>query len=566
MPASRGMLAALCWACVCQAAPITSSVAPALFQPSSQHSSRRLHVDMGGKCAVVAKKDQWSAAGHNKWDYHIKVYPWTPYGIVKMRIQPTTVKVKTIFEATILANELEGDDPTIEDDDDEDIAQVRVLTVQLSHKWQDDWTFDISGVGGPITSLEMSCSHMEIPTTDCPLNPEFKVINNYKGAATSIVHVPFWQVGAYVDISFHDQGAISQVWGAELVDSADDVEVAEGYATVKRFRLMKYIVGNQRDSFGFDVRPPITRLPSVDCTLKHDLSPPAPAPPPLPGLPPPFRHRIDSVNRCFLGGDLFFTKEPDPKNLGTEWEVQVTLDQWVQDIEITIDFVGSAWLMQAHPLEVSTIEPPDVLYQTRSTKHSVTWSLQNYPGEGKRTFWFKAFGRIDDIGSISCCCASPPPPQGNHISLLPDPAVGDTRLENTSPPPPFIHVQAGMALIQGSAKDQSERVIGYDDAGPEHIGTGIATKTTFYFVVITGIIVVSLRHLYEQYTKRRGIASLKKRAQQRRRAKADAEKEEASDDEEAWGGRGIREANTDDDDEEEEGEEEGEEEEERACL
>lgn len=39
----------------------------------------------------------------------------------------------------------------------------RVVTVELEHKWQDDWTFDISGKAGPVESMKLSCSSMEEP-------------------------------------------------------------------------------------------------------------------------------------------------------------------------------------------------------------------------------------------------------------------------------------------------------------------------------------------------------------------------------------------------------------------
>ena len=84
---------------------------------------------------------------------------WTAFGIVTIRFKPSTITIAHIWAATKVEESVEGDE--------------RVL-VELGHKSQDDFTFSVDGLGGPIKSTK------RLPTngghaSDCGLEPVFTV-------------------------------------------------------------------------------------------------------------------------------------------------------------------------------------------------------------------------------------------------------------------------------------------------------------------------------------------------------------------------------------------------------
>ena len=71
-------------------------------------------------------------------DYRIKAFPWRLFEIVTIRFSPPPSWCR-MWAATMLNNVIEGHG--------EDTW--RVVTVELAHKSQDDFTFAISGTQGP---------------------------------------------------------------------------------------------------------------------------------------------------------------------------------------------------------------------------------------------------------------------------------------------------------------------------------------------------------------------------------------------------------------------------------
>ena len=67
------------------------------------------------------------------------------------------------------------------DDSAGDGAPVQVMTVELGHKPQDDFTFDVSGEGGPITEVKLGCNSAVAPKSTCGLEPTFTILSNYAG-------------------------------------------------------------------------------------------------------------------------------------------------------------------------------------------------------------------------------------------------------------------------------------------------------------------------------------------------------------------------------------------------
>ena len=88
------------------------------------------------------------------WDYRIKAFPWRLFEIVTIRFQPATIMVQDVWAATMLNNVIEGHG--------EDTW--RVVTVELAHKSQDDFTFAISGTQGPPKRTALSCANVTTPS------------------------------------------------------------------------------------------------------------------------------------------------------------------------------------------------------------------------------------------------------------------------------------------------------------------------------------------------------------------------------------------------------------------
>ena len=105
-----------------------------------------------GEQAAVAHHDYWEdeASGQPMWNYKIKVFPWTVFALVTIRMEPA-VDVAHIWAATEISKTK---------DEDEDVS---VLVVELGHKSQDDFTFAVDGTGGPIKKITLSCANVEVP-------------------------------------------------------------------------------------------------------------------------------------------------------------------------------------------------------------------------------------------------------------------------------------------------------------------------------------------------------------------------------------------------------------------
>ena len=258
-----------------------------------------------GECAGVAHHDNWEdeTTGAPYWNYKIKVFPWNVFAVVTIRFRPA-VNVDHLWAASLLRNVVEGDE--------------QVITVELGHKSQDDYTFAIDGTGGPIKHTTLSCANNAIPKSDCGLEPTFTILNNYNGIISPKIHMETWQVGAFVDLTFHEPLSIGQAWGAEYMGEPEvDDPTGDGAdmpheGHTMRFRLMPLSRGlppERKDSFGFEASPPFHNMPSISCSLKQRLPPPPPPSPPRPSPPPPQRKLVDE-NECYLGGRMAFVKPP----------------------------------------------------------------------------------------------------------------------------------------------------------------------------------------------------------------------------------------------------------------
>ena len=87
-----------------------------------------------------------------------------------------------------------------------------MFTLELGHKPQDDYTFNIAGSMGPITSSRLECEKMEEAESDCPLQAEFSVLNIWDGVISPKVYLETWQIGAEVDMTFDMHISVSSVW------------------------------------------------------------------------------------------------------------------------------------------------------------------------------------------------------------------------------------------------------------------------------------------------------------------------------------------------------------------
>ena len=141
------------------------------------------------------------------------MFPWTVFGKITLRMRPA-VEVVHVWAATQLSNEIEGEE--------------RVVTVELGHKSQDDFTFAIDGTGGPIKHTSLSCSNTEVKQSACGLQPTFTILNNYNGIISPKVYLETWQVGATVELTFKEPLSIGQIWGAEQVGIDDEDADVEG--------------------------------------------------------------------------------------------------------------------------------------------------------------------------------------------------------------------------------------------------------------------------------------------------------------------------------------------------
>ena len=445
---------------------------------SSAHANRALRgFEMPfGECAAVAHHDNWEdeVTGAPYWNYKIKVFPWNTFGIVTVRMRPP-VSVDHLWAATILRNQVEQDE--------------QVITVELGHKPQDDFTFAIDGTGGPVKHTTISCEHNEPPASECGLEPTFAILNNYNGIISPKIHMETWQVGALVDITFRETISIGQTWGAELVGEPDDdglsiideglrggVRPSTGYTL--RFRLMPLARGlppERKDSFGFEASPPFHSMPSISCILQKRLPPPPPPSPPSPSPPPPQRKLVDE-NDCFLGGRMAFVKPPT--QVGVPWLIDVTLVHWVPDVLLTLNFVGdSAHELEGHPLQIDSVRPPEAVWMDAQTKHSVTYRLRPVPGGDPGALHIVAFGKVTGLGQVTCCCAPPPPPPPPEVDPPPLPPPPSAKPE-PPPPPPFSHIKG--LEIDG----HEERVIQRVTEEPKVSNTsGGWTQNVFLWVV-----------------------------------------------------------------------------------
>ena len=374
------------------------------------------------------------------WSYKIKVFPWIVFSKITLRIKPA-VDVVHVWSATQLTSELEGEE--------------RVVTVELGHKSQDDFTFAIDGTGGPIKHTSVSCANTEIKESTCGLQPTFEILNNYNGVMSPKIHLETWQVGATVDLTFKEALSISSVWGAEQVgeDSNADAETEGHKVSFRLIPLSRGLPTERKSSFGFEASPPFHALPTIDCTLRQRLPPPPPPSPPSPSPPPPERKLVDE-SECFLGGRMIFIKPPS--QVGVPWRIDVTLVKWMPDVLLTLNFVGDTHALEGHPLQIDSVSPADVVWEDAATKHSVTYRLRPVQGVDPGAIHIVAYGAISSLGQVTCCCAPPPPPP----PLPPPPAPFElspppSPLPQPPPPPPFTHM-AGLQIQGNEVQLQSE--------------------------------------------------------------------------------------------------------------
>lgn len=393
-----------------------------------------------GECAGIARKSEWGKEEEEEWDYHVKVDHWLTFGHVTMHIHPSTVEVKTVWAANFATNIVSNG--------------ARVVTVELTQDWQEDYTFDMAGTG-KVESISFTCSRMQPPITDCLLEPKFTVINNFMNVMT--VQIPLtWQVGATVDITFQTEVEITDEWNAERVIDEDHPEGVLPAWKQATFRLMyqaRNVPKERRNSFGFNVKPALHDMPNMKCTLIGNLSPPPPPSLPEPSPPPPEIRPVDE-QECYLGVSVLFGKPPVPDALGVSWELDLSIESWLPGTLVTIDFLGESWKLKAHPLMVESVDPPDSLVFVTKTHHSVSYSLAgHYPGS---KILIIAYGLIEGVGRITCCCAPPPPPPPFRPPS-PRPRAPPSPRPQPPPPPPYEHDEEG--LIQGRDSDEVESAL-----------------------------------------------------------------------------------------------------------
>jgi len=256
-------------------------------------------------------------------------------------------------------------------------AQGVRVKIELDNTPQDDQQFDIDGTGSPSGDVAiLGCTGLEPAVNDCKLGMKYSMLNSFEGVISSKITVDTWQEGAKISISFGTPIAISEVWGAQIIDydvTSDDEEAE--LVTDAMFRLLPFnhhTPLDRRSSFGFDATPPFHKIPVISCIPSHPLPPPPPPSPPLPPPePPPFfvTERAD----CFLGGRITFVTPPSDVP-GTLWEVNVKMNHWKVGAQLTLDFFGEQ--LKKHPLRIKSIEPDGAVEQViaayadgNSTRH-----------------------------------------------------------------------------------------------------------------------------------------------------------------------------------------------------
>jgi len=436
---------------------------------------RRLKAPMGGKCATITKHSEWGDEGEEKWDYHIKVFPWRVFAQIELRVRPSTVEFGDVWAANKISDEVEGEE--------------RVLKVELASNPQEDFTFDLSG-SGAVTHTTLSCSGTSAKNTTCPLNPKYSVLNNYMGVLSSKVQLDGWQIGATVDLSFETETEVSEFWGAEEVVD-DELVVPPGYAMTVRVRLIVMPRGTpreRRDAFGFDASPPIHAEPLISCTLKTALPPPPPPLPPSPSPPPPRKDAILPTN-CYLGGHFTFGLEPNPNAVGTPWRLDLTIAHWRPDILLTIDFVGETWKLNAHPLEIESINPPEAMWENGKTRHSVTFRLREFSSGNAGEVQITAYGLIEGVGMVTCCCAPPPPPPP-----APPPSPRPQPPPSPSPAPPPLPPYVTLPVVETIIVGEEDIDLYDEDGGDEEVSTVVSnTWSTLGLAAIVAVAYMGLR-------------------------------------------------------------------------
>ena len=131
-----------------------------------------------------------------------------------------------------------------------------------------------------------------------------------------------------------------------------------------------------------------------------------------------------------------------PSQVGIPWRVDVTLNTWMPDVLLTLDFSGDAHTLEGHPLQIDSVSPAGAVWQDSTTKHSVTYRLRPVPdGDDPGVLHIIEYGGVAALGQIACCCApppppSPPPPSPAPLVYFPPPSP----LPRPPPPPPFAHL------------------------------------------------------------------------------------------------------------------------------
>jgi len=459
---------------------------------------------MHGKCAAVARSNVWNhevrdvdpltgdeigpvRESQDMWDFRIKVEPWQVFGTVELDILGTDIVVEHVWAANVLSMH-------------ESAQGVRVK-IELDNTPQDDQQFDIDGTGSPSGDVAiLGCTGLEPAVNDCKLGMKYSMLNSFEGVISSKITVDTWQEGAKISISFGTPIAISEVWGAQIIDydvTSDDEEAE--LVTDAMFRLLPFnhhTPLDRRSSFGFDATPPFHKIPVISCIPSHPLPPPPPPSPPLPPPePPPFfvTERAD----CFLGGRITFVTPPSDVP-GTLWEVNVKMNHWKVGAQLTLDFFGEQ--LKKHPLRIKSIEPDGAVEQVTTTPHSTLVQLLDTP---VREFNVHAYGMVEGLAKLACCCAAapspPPPPPQPPPSPLPPPL--------SPSPPPTAHSSSISSEwgrgIQGRVTLSSPPPM----PPPVVVASKTTTRTTirvFFSVAVFGIVVLGLQQLNSILRKNRG--------------------------------------------------------------
>ena len=93
---------------------------------------------------------------------------------------------------------------------------------------------------------------------------------------------------------------------------------------------------------------------------------------------------------------MFFTKPPT--TVGMPWRFDVILDRWQPDVLLTFNFVGDAYILKGHPLQIESVEPEEAMWLAEITAHSVTYRLRPVDGGDPGAIHLVAYGLISNIG------------------------------------------------------------------------------------------------------------------------------------------------------------------------